>query len=90
MLKWIWIQFKILIKNDNYKNYRLEESSNYLNKKRKNFYGDLTYLNESTNETQVKYLPYFYNSSTNLDENTELGNVNISNESLNDYLMYEL
>ena len=77
-------------KNDNYKNYRLEESSNYLNKKRKNFYGDLTYLNESTNETQVKYLPYFYNSSTNLDENTELGNVNISNESLNDYLMYEL
>ena len=76
--------------NDNYKNYRLEESSNYLNKKRKNFYGDLTYLNESTNETQVKYLPYFYNSSTNLDENTELGNVNISNESLNDYLMYEL
>jgi len=76
-------------KNDNYKNYRLEESSNYLNKKRKNFYGDLTYLNESTNETQVKYLPYFYNSSTNLDENTELGNVNISNESLN-YLMYEL
>ena len=76
-------------KNDNYKNYRLEESSNYLNKKRKNFYGDLTYLNESTNETQVKYLPYFYNSSTNLDENNELGNVNISNESLN-YLMYEL
>jgi hypothetical protein len=77
-------------KNDNYKNYRLEESSNYLNKKRKNFYGDLTYLNESTNETQVKYLPYFYNSSTNLDENTELGNVNISNESLNDNIMYEL
>ena len=76
--------------NDNYINYRLEESSNYLIKKRKNFYGDLTYLNESTNETQVKYLPYFYNSSTNLDENTELGNVNISNESLNDYLMYEL
>ena len=77
-------------KNDNCKNYRLEESSNYLNKKRKNFYGDLTYLNESTNETQVKYLPYFYNTSTNLDENNELGNVNISNESLNDYLMYEL
>ena len=76
-------------KNDNYKNYRLEESSNYLNKKRKNFYGDLTYLNESTNETQVKYLPYFYNSSTNLDEYNELGNVNISNESLN-YLMFEL
>ena len=76
--------------NDNYINYRLEESSNYLIKKRKNFYGDLTYLNESTYETQVKYLPYFYNSSTNLDENTELGNVNISNESLNDYLMYEL
>ncbi len=76
-------------KND-FINYHLEKSSNYLNKKRKNFYGDLTYLNESTNETQVKYLPYFYNSSTNLDENTELGNVNISNESLNDYLIYEL
>ena len=76
-------------KNDNYKNYRLEESSNYLNKKRKNFYGDLTYLNESTYETQVKYTPYFYNTSTNLDENNELGNVNISNESLN-YLMFEL
>ena len=76
--------------NDNYINYRLEESSNYLIKKRKNFYGDLTYLNESTYETQVKYLPYFYNTSTNLDENNELGNVNISNESLNDYLMYEL
>ena len=76
--------------NNDFINNRLEESSNYLNKKRKNFYGDLTYLNESTNETQVKYLPYFYNSSTNLDENTELGNVNISNESLNDYLMYEL
>ena len=76
--------------NDNYKNYRLEESSNYLIEKRNTFYGDLTYLNESTNETQVKYLPYFYNTSTNLDENNELGNVNISNESLNDYLMYEL
>ena len=76
--------------NNNFINYCLEESSNYLIKERNNFYGDLTYLNESTNETQVKYLPYFCNSSTNLDENTELGNVNISNESLNDYLMYEL
>ena len=54
--------------NDNYINYRLEESSNYLIKKRKNFYGDLTYLNESTYETQVNLLQ-------NLDENNELGNV---------------
>ena len=76
--------------NNDFINNRLEESSNYLIKKRNNFYGDLTDLNESSYETQVKYLPYFYNSSTNLDENTELGNVNISNESLNDYLMYEL
>ena len=76
--------------NDNNINCRLEESSNYLIEKRNIFYGDLTHLNESTYETQVKNLPYFYNSSTNLDENTELGNVNISNESLNDYLMYEL
>ena len=71
--------------NNNFINCRLEESSNYLIKKRNTFYGDLTYLNESTYETQVKYLPYFYNTSTNLDENTELGNVNIRNESLNDY-----
>ena len=71
--------------NNNFINCRLEESSNILIKKRNNFYGDLTYLNESTYETQVKYLPYFYNTSTNLDENTELGNVNIRNESLNDY-----
>ena len=76
--------------NDNFINCRLEESSNYLIEKRNTFYGDLTDLNESTYETQVKYLPYFYNTSTNLDENNELGNVNISNESLNDYLMYEL
>ena len=53
-------------KND-FINYHLEESSNYLIKKRNNFYGDLTDLNESSYETQVKYLPYFYNSSTNLD-----------------------
>ena len=39
---------------------------------------------------KVKYFPYFCNSSTNLDEYNEFGNVNISNESLNDYLMYEL
>jgi hypothetical protein len=54
--------------NDNYKNYRLEESSNDLIEKRNNFYGDLTYLNESTYETQVNLLQ-------NLNENNELGNV---------------
>ena len=54
--------------NNDFINYCLEESSNILIKKRKNFYGDLTDLNESSYETQVKYLPYFCNSSTNLDE----------------------
>ena len=39
--------------------YHLEESSNILIKKRKKFYGDLTYLNESTNETQSKILSLF-------------------------------
>ena len=69
--------------NDNFINCRLEESSNYLIEKRNTFYGDLTDLNESTYKTQVKYLPYFYNTSTNLDENNELGNVNISNLAIN-------
>ena len=69
--------------NNNFINSRNEESSIIQIKKRNKFYGDLTFLNESTYETQVKYLPYFYNTSTNLNENNELGNVNISNLAIN-------
>ena len=65
-------------KNNNFINYHSEESSIHQIKKRNEFYGDLIYLNESTNETKVKYLPNFCKSSTNLNEDNELGNVNIS------------
>ena len=54
--------------NNEFINYYLEESSKFQIKKRNNFYGDLTYLNESTYETQVNILQ-------NLNENNELGNV---------------
>ena len=50
--------------NNDFINYCLEESSNIQTKKRNNFYGDLTYLNESTYETQVNLLQI-------LDENNE-------------------
>ena len=69
--------------NNDFINYCLEESSNIQIKKRNNFYGDLTFLNESTYETQVNNLPSFCKSSTNLNENNELGNVNISNLAIN-------
>ena len=54
--------------NNDFINYCLEESSNIQTKKRNKFYGDLTYLNESTYETQVNILQI-------LNENNELGNV---------------
>ena len=54
--------------NNNFINSRNEESSIIQIKKRNNFYGDLTFLNESTYETQVNLLQ-------NLNENNELGNV---------------
>lgn len=54
--------------NNNFINSRNEESSIIQIKKRNKFYGDLTFLNESTYETQVNILQ-------NLNENNELGNV---------------
>ena len=69
--------------NNNFINSRNEESSIIQIKKRNKFYGDLTFLNESTYETQVNNLPSFCKSSTNLNENNELGNVNISNLAIN-------
>ena len=69
--------------NNNFINNHLEESSIIQIKKRNKFYGDLTFLNESTYETQVNNPPSFCKSSTNLNENNELGNVNISNLAIN-------
>ena len=70
--------------NNNFINSRKEESSIIQIKKRNKFYGDLTFLNESTYKTQVNDLPpSFCKSSTNLNENNELGNVNISNLAIN-------
>lgn len=69
--------------NNNFINSRNEESSIIQIKKRNKFYGDLTFLNESTYETQVNNPPSFCKSSTNLNENNELGNVNISNLAIN-------
>ena len=54
--------------NNDFINNHLKESSINQIEKRNEFYGDLTYLNESTYETQVNLLQ-------NLDENNELGNV---------------
>ena len=54
--------------NNDFINNHLKESSINQIEKRNNFYGDLTYLNESTYETQVNLLQ-------NLNENNELGNV---------------
>ena len=46
--------------NNNFINSRKEESSIIQIKKRNEFYGDLTFLNESTYETQIT-LPLFVN-----------------------------
>ena len=54
--------------NNDFINNHLKESSINQIEKRNNFYGDLTYLNESTYETQVNLLQI-------LNENNELGNV---------------
>ena len=54
--------------NNDFINNHLKESSINQIEKRNEFYGDLTYLNESTYETQVNLLQ-------NLNENNELGNV---------------
>ena len=54
--------------NNDFINNHLKESSINQIEKRNEFYGDLTYLNESTYETQVNILQ-------NLNENNELGNV---------------
>ena len=63
--------------NNNFINSRNEESSII------QILWDLTFLNESTYETQVNNPPSFCKSSTNLNENNELGNVNISNLAIN-------
>lgn len=62
-----------------------EEISKFQIEIRDKFYGDLIYLNESTQKTKVNHLPYFSDYSTlNLEDNIEWQNSNIVMELSNE------